>query len=84
MNIIKHFAGYARYYNLDIMMGYNGKNAQEGDTLYRWAIIQDKILKKTRKRSNLRNRYELVELIRDKCSVELYIGNCETNSKSCL
>ena len=47
--ILDTFAGYSRYYNLDIIMDKAGKNKEYGDVLAHWGKIQNNILKASKK-----------------------------------
>lgn len=53
LQFLDSFAGYARYYNLDIIMDKDGKNKECGDVLKNWASIQRNILNASGKESNL-------------------------------
>ena len=60
LEFLDAFAGYGRYYNLDIMIGLQGKNMDQGDVLTRWATIQNKILDETGKKRYMKSKQEFV------------------------
>lgn len=71
LEFLDAFAGYSRYYNLDIMMNKTGKNKEHGDVLKHWAMIQKNILKGSGKERCISiNQQELANHI-DELSVTL-------------
>lgn len=68
LEFLDSFAGYARYYNLDIIMDKNGKNKEHGDVLENWARIQKNILKASGKECCLStNQLNLAKIMDGVC-----------------
>lgn len=72
LEFLDAFAGYARYYNIDIMGNRGGKNQQKGDILERWSHIQKKILDSSGKERYMPNNQKFVKMLDEKSVVGIY------------
>ena len=73
---IDYFAGYLRYYNIDIMMERKGKNMNDEDPLLKWKKIQEKIIqgKKIKIYKNFDELCDLLNEVSFVCHHDMY-GN---------
>lgn len=72
LEFLDAFAGYARYYNIDIMVDGKGKNQQEGDILVKWASIQRKILASSGKSRYMPAKKEFSEMMDRNSVIGIY------------
>lgn len=71
LEFLDAFAGYSRYYNLDIIMNKSGKNKEHGDVLEHWAMIQNNILKASGKERCISRKQQELAKYMDEVSATL-------------